>query len=264
MLSAAETQSASDLLWRCWQDGETIAALPGALRPATRAEGYAIQARLEARSRRALFGWKIAATSRAGQAHINVSDPLAGRLLGEHVSASGADLPFGTNHMKVAELEFAFRLGRALPPRGTPYHITEVMGAVEALHPAIEIPDSRFADFTVAGAPQLIADNACAHRFVLGDAATAPWRNVDLRQHRVVCRIGRTLEREGKGENVLGDPRLALTWLANELSHLGLPLAAGQVVSTGTCLTPVPIAPGDEVFGDFGIFGAVSVGFRCG
>jgi 2-keto-4-pentenoate hydratase len=261
-LSAAEIQSASDLLWRCWQRGETIDGLPGSLRPATRAEGYAIQARLETRSRRALFGWKIAATSRAGQAHINVSEPLAGRLLAEYVSASGVDLPFGANHMKVAELEFAFRLGRTLPPRGTPYGVAEVMAAVDALHPAIETPDSRFANFTTAGAPQLIADNACGHHFVLGEATTAAWRDLDLAQYRVVCRVGHTLECEGKGENVLGDPRVALTWLANELSRLGLPLAAGQVVSTGTCLTPVPIQPGDEVRGDYGILGTVSVRFR--
>jgi 2-keto-4-pentenoate hydratase len=261
MMSYAEIQAASDLLWRCWQDGTTIAELPGALRPATRAEGYAIQARLEAHSRRPLFGWKIAATSRAGQAHINVSEPLAGGLLTEYVSESGAELPFGINHMKVAEMEFAFRLGRTLPARDTPYAVAEVMAAVDALHPAIEMPDSRFADFTVAGAPQLIADNACAHLFVLGDATTAAWRDVDLAQHRVICRVGRT-EREGKGENVLGDPRIALTWLVNELSGLGLPLAAGQLVSTGTCITPVPIAPGDDVEGDFGIFGTVSVRLR--
>jgi 2-keto-4-pentenoate hydratase len=258
MLRSAETRAASDLLWRCWQDGTTIAALPEALRPATRGEGYAIQARLEAHSNRPLFGWKIAATSRAGQAHINVTEPLAGRLLAEYVSASGAVLPFGINRMAVAELEFAFRLGRDLPPRAAPYEVGEVMAAVEALHPAIEFPDSRFADFTVAGAPQLVADNACAHRFVLGDATSADWRSIDLSQHSVLCRVGR-IEREGKGENVLGDPRLALAWLVNELSRLGLPLTAGQVVSTGTCLTPVPIAHGDEVQGDFGSFGAIRV-----
>ena len=40
---------------------------------------------------------------------------------------------------------------------------------------------------------------------------------------------------------MLGDPRVALTWLANELSALGLALKAGQVVTTGTCLVPLEI-----------------------
>ncbi|OYX65958.1 MAG: hypothetical protein B7Y95_23925, partial [Rhizobiales bacterium 32-66-11] len=40
-----------------------------------------IQARLAAHSAAPPFGWKIAATSREGQAHIGVDGPLAGRLL---------------------------------------------------------------------------------------------------------------------------------------------------------------------------------------
>jgi 2-keto-4-pentenoate hydratase len=258
-------QAASDLLWEYWHDGKRLAALPESLRPATRGDGYAIQACLEARSDAPLFGWKIAATSIAGQKHINVDGPLAGRLLREKAFASGADLPFGANHMRVAEAEFAFRMGRDLPPRDEPYRVEDVLQAVATLHPAIEIPDSRYDDFTSVGAPQLIADNACAHLFVLGAAAPGNWRDVDLVGHRVtgtVTHAARTdvpLTREGVGANVLGDPRIALAWLVNELSGLGIALKAGQVVTTGTCLTPLPIAPGDHVTADFGQFGTVAV-----
>jgi 2-keto-4-pentenoate hydratase len=63
--------------------------------------------------------------------------------------------------------------------------------------------------------------------------------------------------RDGIGANVLGDPRIALAWLANELSSLGVTLRAGQVVTTGTCLVPLEIAPGDHVRMDFGALGAV-------
>jgi 2-keto-4-pentenoate hydratase len=65
----------------------------------------------------------------------------------------------------------------------------------------------------------------------------------------------------GQGANVLGDPRLALTWLANELLEYDNYLRAGDVVMTGTCLIPVPVKVGDEVTADFGIFGAVSATF---
>ena len=224
-----------------------------------------MQALLEERSAAPLFGWKIAATSTAGQAHINVTGPLAGRLLAEKVFASGAELPFGVNHMKVAEAEFAFRMGRDLPPRQQPYSVDEVLDAVATLHPAIEVPDSRFDDFTIVGAPQLIADNACAHLFVLGPAAETDWRALDLVEHRVTGTVvGRSfrgrqdLSREGKGANVLGDPRVALAWLVNELSGLGRTLKAGEVVTTGTCLVPLPIEPGVEVSADFGTLGSVS------
>jgi 2-keto-4-pentenoate hydratase len=56
---------------------------------------------------------------------------------------------------------------------------------------------------------------------------------------------------------VLGDPREALTWLVNELSALNIPLGAGQIVTTGTCLSPLPIEPGDHVIADFGALGGV-------
>jgi 2-keto-4-pentenoate hydratase len=255
---AARWKAASDLLQECWNEGRRLAELPPDIRPRTRQDGYAIQAELEGHSRSPLFGWKIAATSVAGQKHINVDGPLAGRLLREKVFESGAELPFGANHMRVAEAEFAFRLARDLPPRSEPYDAGEVLAAVDTLHPAIEVPDSRYDDFTIVGAPQLIADNACGHLFVLGAAAAADWRDVDLIEHKVIGAVVGTIAREGKGANVLGDPRLALAWLANELSALGITLRANEVVTTGTCLVPLPIVPGAQVMMDFGRFGIVS------
>jgi 2-keto-4-pentenoate hydratase len=137
--------------------------------------------------------------------------------------------------------------------------VDEVLSAVDTLHPAIEVPDSRFEDFTKVGAAQLIADNACAHYFVLGSPAPDLWRGIDLASHRVIGSIAGRLTREGQGANVLGDPRVALAWLANELSQLGIPLLAGQAVTTGTCLVPLEIAPGDHMAADFGRLGAVDV-----
>jgi 2-keto-4-pentenoate hydratase len=252
-----QLQAACDLLWEHWQEGTRIASLPAELRPPSRDAGYAVQARLEARSAAPLYGWKIAATSTAGQAHIAVSGPLAGRLLAERVRAAGGSIPFGTNHMRVAEAEFAFRMGRDLAPRGGMYGVDEVLGAVATLHPAIEVPDSRYDDFTLVGEAQLIADNACAHYFVLGAAAPDAWRSLDLVEHAVAATVVGMREREGKGANVLGDPRGALTWLVNELSALGITLRAGQVVTTGTCVVPLPIEPGSHVIADFGVLGSV-------
>jgi 2-keto-4-pentenoate hydratase len=260
-MTAADTRAASDLIWNAWQVGAVIDTLPAACRPTTRAEGYAIQATLEARSAKPLAGWKIAATSQAGQKHIGVDGPLGGRILAEMVFADGATVPFGANRMRVAEAEFVFRMGRTLAPRAAEYSLAEVLDAVAALHLGIEVPDSRFADFVTAGGPQLIADNACAHQMVLGAEAKGDWRAVDLAAHKVHCTVAGRYEREGLGANVLGDPRLALAWLANELSRHGIPLAEGQFVTTGTCVVPLEILPGDAVSADFGVLGRVGMRF---
>ncbi|MGY2810326.1 2-keto-4-pentenoate hydratase [Bradyrhizobium sp. USDA 4506] len=260
MLDNNKIAAASKILHDHWHAGTKLAALDGAIRPRDRAEGYAVQAELEKTSREKLFGWKIAATSAAGQKHINVAGPLAGRILAETLIPDGGTASMQGNEMRVGEPEYAFRMARDLAPRTTPYSVQEVLEAVGTLHPAIEIPDSRFADFVAAGEAQLIADNACAHLFVLGPATTSNWRAIDLVEDRPVI----TLRGEryiGHGKNVLGDPRAALAWCANELRALGLTLRAGEVVTTGTCHPPLPIAAGDEFAADFGAIGKVSVRF---
>jgi 2-keto-4-pentenoate hydratase len=259
MSQAIAIDAAAETLWTHWQRGTRLGALPEHARPQSREQGYAIQARLAARSGRPLFGWKIAATSVAGQKHIHVDGPLAGRLLGERIQPPGSTIPFGTNHMRVAEAEFAFRMAADLAPRATEYTVDDVLARVGTLHPAIEIPDSRYDDFTIVGAAQLIADNACAHYFTLGAAAPDRWRDIDLAQHVVQGDVVGTLRRDGIGSNVLGDPRVALAWLVNELSSLGITLRADEVVTTGTCIVPLPIAPGDRVVMDFGVLGGVDV-----
>ena len=252
-------REACELLYRHWATGTQLDALPDALRPQTRAEGYAMQACIEEFSRQPLYGWKIAATSVNGQRHIGVDGPLAGRILAERVIENGGAFQLGTSLMRVAELEFAFRMGRDLPPRASEYTQDEVLAAVATLHPAIELPDSRFAHFETAGLAQLVADNACAHFFLLGAPADDSWRKLDLVSHPGKAFRNGALAEEGVGANVLGDPRIALTWLANELSRHGMTLKAGQVVTTGTCVKPVTIAVGDHIEGDLGVLGRVDV-----
>jgi 2-keto-4-pentenoate hydratase len=260
MLDENAIATASKVLHDHWRGGTKLAGLDAAQRPHDRNEAYAIQAAVEQYSSKPLFGWKIAATSEAGQKHINVEGPMAGRILTETVIADGGTASMAGNDMRVAEPEFAFRMRVDLPPRAAPYSVQEVLDAVDTLHPAIEIPDSRLADFVSAGAAQIIADNACAHLFVLGPATTADWRAMDLVEERPVITM-RGEKFVGHGKNVLGDPRVALTWLANELRQLGLTLKAGQVVTTGTCHPPLPIQSGDFCAVDFGELGKVSVGF---
>ncbi len=261
----ANTREAAELLWRHRQAGTTLDALPAALRPRSAAEGHAIQAELGAVSGRAVVGWKIAATSQAGQQHINVSGPLAGRILAGGVYALGDTVSLAGNHMRVVEPEFGFRIGSDLPARATPRSQAEVLAAVASLHPAFEVPDSRFAVFTQAGEAQLLADDACCGPFMFGPPAPEAWRTLDLSAHRVHASVAGAdgkprYAREGVGSAALSDPRSALTWLVNDLSVRGITLAAGAFVSTGTCMVPLEVEPGDRVRADYGVLGVNEIG----
>jgi 2-keto-4-pentenoate hydratase len=247
-----------ELLYRHWEQGTRLDGLPPALVPSGRAEAYQVQALIEDHTRQPLYGWKIAATSIAGQKHIGVDGPLAGRILAERVIEDGGSCALGSNLMKVAEMEFAFRMADDLPPRPGAWSQDEVLERVDTLHPAIEIPDSRYNKFESVGLASLIADNACAHRFLLG-AEAKDWRGLDLAAHRVQAYRNGAVAEEGQGSNVLGGPAIALTWLANELSRHGMTLGRGQVVTTGTCVKPLAIAAGDRIEGDFGTLGRVAV-----
>ena len=257
--SSRHANEAGRIIHRCWTNGEVIEALPDTCRPHTMADGYAAQRALAVTSGDPVRGWKIAATSTAGQRHINVEGPIAGRLLASRVHHSPCEVAFGANRMAVAEAEFAFVMGADLPARGEAYSVEEVLAAVAALHPAIEIPNSRFADFTRAGSAQLAADNACAHEFVLGPATDADWRAIDLAAQRVTLTIDGGLATTGTGADALGDPREALAWIANNHEAQGASLRAGDIVTTGVCGKPSPIAAGNRVAVDFGPIGTAEV-----
>jgi 2-keto-4-pentenoate hydratase len=254
-----KAREAADILWSSWESGNRMRELPDGCRPRSMEEGYASQAVLEEVSGCARLGWKIGATNVTGQKHIGVDGPIAGRLLTSKVLSGGGPVPMAGNLMRVAEAEFAFVLGRDIPERGQEYTPDEVLACVASLHPAIELPDSRLSDFATAGGAQLVADNACAGRFLLGEPAAVDWRTMDLAAHAVSLHINGEPVSSGHGVDVLGGPLLALTWLANSHGLRGCGLAAGEMVTTGVCGKPAPIAPGDLVSADFGSLGRVEL-----
>jgi 2-keto-4-pentenoate hydratase len=63
----------------------------------------------------------------------------------------------------------------------------------------------------------------------------------------------------GSGADVLGDPRDALTWLANAHRLTGTGLERGQVVTTGVCGQPTRYRRGQTITVDFGVLGRTEV-----
>jgi 2-keto-4-pentenoate hydratase len=251
---------AAELLWRARAAGRRLEALPPECRPTSVDDGYAIQDRLVAHAGRAVLGWKLAVTSQAGQRRLGIEEPLAGRLLEGFVLADNARLNAGAMIMRVAEPEFAFRLGRDLPPRASPYGMAEVMAAVEALHLAIEVPDARFERFAEMSAAEMVADDGFAGWFVLGQTVEG-WRGLDLAVQPVRAMCNGQIASEGTSAATLGDPRAQLCWLASDRARRGTGLKSGDVVTTGTCCAPVKIVPGDRVSVEFAALGRVEAWF---
>ncbi len=238
--------------------GAVIHSLSGELLPVSVDQGYAIQAAIAGLRAEPVVGWKIAATAQAGRDHINVDRPLAGRLFASVVGDNGSSISLRNNRMRVAEAEIVLKLGSDLIAGSNPVTESEGAAAIASVHPGLEFPDSRFADFMQVGAACLIADNACASRFVLGPAAPATGDPAALAGLATTLWINDEAVTTGHGSDALGGPLKALVWLANTLGELGIALRAGQFITTGVTGKPSPVAPGDLVCVDLGEFGTVS------
>ncbi len=268
-LSLEACGRAAQSLLAARRDLSPIPALSEACRPATAAEGYAIQAAMRAARGGRLAGFKIGATSQTARTLLATEEPFHGCLFADGIHDSPATLSAGNYNFRLIEPEFAFRLGADLPARKAPYSRAELTEAVASLHPAFEVVSSAFgAAWTGAGLAQLIADNGVHGCLVLGPAVE-DWRDLDLAAQEVVfvsdgAEVGR-----GRGADALGHPLNALAWLA-DLGVLADPatqicrgLRAGDLITTGL-VTPFAYAEaGTTLRADFGALGAVELAFSA-
>ena len=250
---------AADLLGQAFAIGTPLPELPAGCRPRTLKQAYAVQAKLVTGLAIETAGWKIGCTSAAARAVLKAEGPFAGRVFLPRCFASGTVIPGSSYPMRGIEGEFAFVLDKDLKPRAKPYTRAEVSAAVADLHLAIEIVDSRFADWLAVTLPEVVADLGANGALVLGPPVRG-WRRRNLAAIAVTMRAGRRIVGRGQGADALGHPLDALAWLAdNPPSKSGL--LAGEIVSTGTCTGFHRAAPGDKVSCTFGSLGKVAFAF---
>jgi 2-keto-4-pentenoate hydratase len=205
----------------------------------------------------ALRGHKIGLTSAPMQQLLGVSEPDFGYILDAMVLSDGADVPMVTFCAPRVEPEVAFLL-RA-PLRGPGVAADDVMAATEAVAPALEIVDSRIADWKITLA-DTIADNASSAAAVLGEwlpIADAP----PLPETTATLVVNDKVVGTGQGYAVMGDPAAAVAWLANALAGYGTAIEAGQLVMSGSYTTASFVVPGDQASATVTGIGAVSVKF---
>jgi 2-keto-4-pentenoate hydratase len=242
----------AELLLAARRDERAIGRLPAALVPATAAAAYAVQAQV-APALGAIVGWKVGAASPS-------AEPNCAPLFAGLVAPSPARWPADRFRLRGVEGELAFRFGIALGPRAAPYGEDEVWAAIESLYPAIEIVDSRFADFPDVDKLALLADNQNNGAFCHG-AAVKDWRTVDFLSQPARLLIDGAEVASARGGNAAGHPRRLLAWLANHRARNGNGLAAGDIVTTGSHTGLVFAAPGATVTVEFADVGAATVTF---
>ncbi|TCP53533.1 2-keto-4-pentenoate hydratase [Tamaricihabitans halophyticus] len=202
-------------------------------------------------------GHKVGLSSFVMQRQMGVDQPDYGHLL---------DTMFFPEHQPIAaagylqprvEPEVAFVLRTSLSGPGVT--AADAAAAVDFVLPALEIIDSRIADWRIS-IVDTIADNASSGGVVLGSKPTRLDR-VDLQLAGCLLGVNGRIVETGAGGAVLGSPLNSLAWLANTLGPLGVSLEAGHVVLPGSMTRAIPIRPGDVATATVAGLGTVTAVF---
>ena len=256
-LTLTNATQAAQLLLRARRTGIPLEGLPMKFRPADIAAGYAIQ-RMAARLQGVdIAGFKVGLTNLRAQRAAGITEPIVGRLTGADVRRSPARLYVAER--RIVEAEVIFEVAHDLPARQAPFTSEQVAQALGAAYAGIEVCASRFTsdDLSIA---HVIADNSNAEFLVVGE--TFPLSVIpQLIDLPVSLSMRGQDEVQGSTANVLGQPLLSVTWLANWLAQEGEGLERGQLIASGSCTGMVEAATDDLVVARFGNYAQAIVEF---
>ncbi|MFX0579998.1 2-keto-4-pentenoate hydratase [Nocardia nepalensis] len=205
-----------------------------------------------------VVGHKVGLSSLAMQQMMGVDEPDYGHLLADMEVFE--DVPVETSRYLIprVEVEVGFILGADLP--GADCTEADVLAATVAYAPSIELIDSRIKDWKI-GLADTISDNASSAGFVLGAARVAP-KDLDIKAIDAVLTRNGEVVAEGRSDAVLGDPVIAVAWLARKVASFGVRLKAGDIVLPGSCTRAIDARVGDSFHAEFAGLGSVRLQFK--
>ena len=222
------------------------------------ADGYAVQqelVKLLLADGDRIVGYKVGLTSKPMQKMIGVDTPDYGPVLGSTVYADGDAVPVSAFIQPKIEAEIAFVLGSPLAGPGV--SVLDARRAIAGMTAAVEIVDSRFADWRIRLA-DTVADLA-SNGAVAISSRVVSLDGVDPAADRDGADPAGQPGRHRAGAAALGDPVRVVAWLANTLGEMGAKLEAGHLVMTGALHAAVPMRAGDVFRAEFDRLGPLTV-----
>ena len=247
---AFDIERAASLLVEAREQNRQIE--PFAPGPAHADDAYAVQEAVAYRLG-PIGGWKVGAKAPG-------ETPNAAPLLANLVRPSPTDWPSSSLHMIGVEAELAFRLDRDIEARKEPIPPDEVWASIASVHAAIEIVDTRLADWTKADRLWVLADNQSNGGFVY-DPTGIPVADQSFAEAPVRLTIDGHTVVEGRGGNPAGDPRWLVEWLVNHCAQRRAGLRAGAFVTTGSYTGMLFVEPGASVEAAFDGIGNAKIRF---
>jgi 2-keto-4-pentenoate hydratase len=204
-----------------------------------------------------ITGKKIGLTSKAIQQQLGVDQPDFGILFHDMEVLNGLSHSMKEMIQPRVEAEIAFVLSKDLDRDNLT--ILDIIDAIDYALPAIEIIDSRIADWKIK-ITDTIADNASSSHYVIGHTPKTI-NQFDVVNTKMKMSINGKLVTTGIGSACLGSPLNATLWLAQRMVQLGSPLKAGELVLSGAVGPMFSVKAGDTVLAEFDVLGSVSITF---
>lgn len=250
-------EAIAERLWKAQESGVPCRAPSEDYPELNVDDAYKVQETLIGRRGARQVGRKIGLTSPAIQQWLKVSEPDFGILLDEMMVQDGMVASMKSLLQPRVEAEVAFVLKEDL--RGPGITAADVIQATDFVLPALEIIDSRIADWNITF-EDTIADNASSGLFVLGNRPRK-LEEIELRLAGMSLKKNGRVVSTGAGAACLGDPVNALVWLANKLAAFDAYLGAGEVILSGALGPVTNVVHGDFVSAEISGLGSVRVRF---
>lgn len=206
---------------------------------------------------RQLVGRKIGLTSQAIQAQLGVDQPDYGALFADRAFDNGATIRADLFLQPRIEAEVALCLKTDIP--ATPIEMDELIAAIDWAAPALEIVDSRIANWDISLA-DTIADNASYGGHVIG-APVRDLSGLDMALVEMELSQDEAIVSKGSGRDCMGSPLIAALWLANTLAAFGTPSKAGDLLLTGALGPMVAVQAGQRFHAKIRGLGEVGCAF---
>lgn len=260
-MDSAELDAAAEELYQAQEKRTPVDPLTDRYDGIDVTDAYEIQLRNIARrldEGAVIQGHKVGLSAKAMQAMLGVNEPDYGHLLDTMFCFEADPIDVTRFLQPRVEVEVAFVLGASLAGPGVT--VADVLRATEFVLPSIEIVDSRVADWRIKLA-DTIADNASSGAVVLGGSPSRVDDLDDIRLIGAVLSANGVIRETGASGAVLGNPAVAVAWLANKVAGFGVTLEPGHVIMPGSCTRMIPVQSGDAIRADFDQLGHVSAVF---
>jgi 2-keto-4-pentenoate hydratase len=251
----AELLSAAEFLLKARSTAAPVDDLSAPMLATSLEEAYFVQDAMAHKLQpEGIVDWKVGAPA------LDAS-PLFGPMIRSWIGTDGGTLAGERFRLRGLEAEIAFKIGKDLPPRATPYTRNEIIDAIESCHPAIEeleagvtVP-SKVARFT------MFSDLQMHGGFVPGPAV-ADWEKIDITRESVALAVDGKIEVVRTASNTAGTDLLRLVlYLANEGSARTGGLKRGGWITTGSWTGNTFAKAGSHVDVRFSTAGSVSLRF---